>query len=141
MPSRRSRRSFPSRAAPWWSTPIAPRRTRWKASAAAPNARSARSCWSRSSSRSPASSAARPRSAGRFAAFALAQSASRERADEGVLVEAEADTTLCLEPADVVHHAVLTERRDLVVLLLEALHDERSLVHAVAPVGVHAVAG
>jgi len=41
----------------------------------------------------------------------LREPAFRKSPDEGVLVEAEADTPLCLEAAHVVDHAILAERR------------------------------
>src|SRR5436190_396266 len=64
-----------------------------------------------------------------------------ERSPEAVLVQAVADDPVAaLESRDVIDDAVLAEARDLVDRLHEALHDERPLVHAVAPIGFHAVA-
>src|SRR6478672_11422222 len=66
----------------------------------------------------------------------------RERAEEAVLVEAVADVAGGrLEARDVVDDAVPAPRRELILAVLLVLHDERALVHAVAPVVLDPVAG
>src|SRR5262249_26967383 len=64
-----------------------------------------------------------------------------ERAEEAVLVEAVARRVAGLEPGDVVGDAVPAPLLELAHVALEALHDERALVHPVAPVLLEAVTG
>src|SRR5437868_346493 len=70
------------------------------------------------------------------AARAVVHPVLRERADERVLVEAVADGAVALREArHLVDDRELPESLDVGHLEHPALHDERSLVHAVPPVG------
>ena len=63
-----------------------------------------------------------------------------ERPEEAVLVQAVADIPVVFEARDVVDDRILPQRRDLLMGEIEALHDQRPLIHAVPPVLLHAVA-
>src|ERR687898_2687875 len=68
------------------------------------------------------------------------QAVFAERAEEAVLVKAVAGGVAGLEAGDVVDDAVPAPRRELLHVALDTLHDERPLVHPVAPVLLQAVA-
>src|SRR5262249_2032553 len=80
------------------------------------------------------------RELGRGVVAAL-QAVLAERAEEAVLVEAVAHGVTGLEAGGGVDDAVPPPLPEIVHVTLDALHDERPLVHTVTPVLLQAVAG